>query len=244
MECSSLVAWRPDILQLGMLGTLVWLEVQIGLICKAQEQVCLKISWGKAEVSNSLAICRNKQCWYKGLKPGKHEEKAKEWKKRWWGRGRKIKMEKKKKVLIPMFRVRMLLTVILVAALPLAPYSQEATPSYQKTCAWVSHRCCSQNWLDPAAIVGGGKSVNSVYTFPVYLNSTPSEFNNTLYRLASILCLLFLFMSDCFSLSLSLIFFFSAWQMCPQFLVTLLFWSASVLMSRRGMWNDMLRPGY
>lgn len=161
------------------------------------------------------------------------------------GKGKEDKNgKKKKKVLIPMFRVRMLLTVILVAALPLAPYSQEATPSYQKTCAWVSHRCCSQNWLDPAAIVGGGKSVNSVYTFPVYLNSTPSEFNNTLYRLASILCLLFLFMSDCFSLSLSLIFFFSAWQMCPQFLVTLLFWSASVLMSRRGMWNDMLRPGY
>lgn len=51
------------------------------------------------------------------------------------GKGKEDKNGKKKKVLIPMFRVRMLLTVILVAALPLAPYSQEATPSYQKTCA-------------------------------------------------------------------------------------------------------------
>lgn len=52
------------------------------------------------------------------------------------GKGKEDKNgKKKKKVLIPMFRVRMLLTVILVAALPLAPYSQEATPSYQKTCA-------------------------------------------------------------------------------------------------------------
>ena len=47
---------------------------------------------------------------------------------------------------------------------------------------------------------GWGKPANSVYTFLAYLNSTPSEFNNTLDRLATILCPLFTFLFFFFSL--------------------------------------------
>lgn len=52
---------------------------------------------------------------------------------------------------------------------------------------------CLKIWLELVGSCGWGQSANSVYTFLAYLNSTLSEFNNTLDRLATILCPLFFF---------------------------------------------------
>lgn len=70
---------------------------------------------------------------------------------------------------------------------------------------------CLKIWHEPVGDCAwrGAQSVNSVYTFPVYLNSTPSEFNNTLDRLATIFCPSFSYFPLYFWLLFSFSFFLS-----------------------------------
>lgn len=78
-ECSFLVAWRPDIFQLGMQGTLVWLKVQIGLHLQGTGAGVFENFMRKGRGQQPLWPSAGINCWYKSLEPRKHEEKAEKW---------------------------------------------------------------------------------------------------------------------------------------------------------------------
>lgn len=158
-----------------------------------------------------------------------------------WSEKRMVEKEKedekeKGRVRIPMWRVRMLLTVIWATAphplsgkpgpLTRKPVLESATDAVSQDSAWA--------W---------GQLGDSLWILCILLESIWIHLQVSLMT-PQVDCYYFVPLCLSFSPYFWLHFFLLAWQIWPQGLVTLCFWSASVLISKSEIENDISRPGH